>query len=223
MATRAAAAKTRGAPPQSAPAEAGRPAPVATRLPAFDAVPAPDGLIEVARVLGAWGVQGWIKLLPHSADPQALFSTKRWYLSTPSTSDDPPAPGATVQLLKVRQAREHSGSIVAQVDLVTDRDQAQALKGWRIWVPRSSFPTPQADEYYWVDLIGLAVRNRQGVELGRVVELLPTGPQTTLVVRPTSAAPGPSAADVLIPFVSVYVDAVHVAQGHIDVDWTVDE
>ena len=40
----------------------------------------PADAVEVGRVVGAWGVKGWIKVQPFASDPQALFSTKRWYL-----------------------------------------------------------------------------------------------------------------------------------------------
>jgi 16S rRNA processing protein RimM len=213
--------------PQAAVAQRRTVAPSAAGC-SLEAANAPADLVEVARVAGAWGVQGWIKLVPHSADPQALFSSKRWYLTppTPVGADQAPELGASVALLKVREAREHGASIVARADDITDRDHAQGLKGWRVWVSRASFPTPEANEYYWVDLIGLAVRNRQGVCLGHVTDLLPTGPQTTLVVRrpsPADGTPTAAQADVLIPFVSVYIDGVDMTERRIDVDWQADD
>src|ERR1700750_665353 len=53
----------------------------------------PDDAIEVGRILGAWGIKGGIKVLPFAADPQALFSAKRWFLK-PAESAEPPAPAA---------------------------------------------------------------------------------------------------------------------------------
>ncbi len=46
----------------------------------LEAAPLPDDAVEVGRVLDAWGVKGWFKILPHSASPEALFSSKRWFL-----------------------------------------------------------------------------------------------------------------------------------------------
>ena len=40
----------------------------------------PDDAVEVGRVLDAWGVKGWFKLMPHSASPEALFSARTWFL-----------------------------------------------------------------------------------------------------------------------------------------------
>src|SRR4051794_37719869 len=91
----------------------GRPA-AAAALPA-DIEPAdlPADAIEVGRILDAWGVKGWLKVLAHSADPQALFSTKRWYLQ-PSEKGNSPFSGTV--LLRVRESKEHSDSVVARVD-----------------------------------------------------------------------------------------------------------
>ena len=54
--------------------------------------------------------------------------------------------------------------MVASAQDVLDRNAAEALKGARIFVPRSSFPTAATDEYYWVDLMGLNVLNREIAE-----------------------------------------------------------
>ena len=195
----------------------GRPA-VASKLPA-DIEPAelPADAIEVGRIADAWGIQGWFKVLPHSADPQALFSSKRWYLQP--TEKGTPTFSGTV-LLRVREAKEHSDSIVARADAVDDRNAAELLKGARIFVPRSSFPSAGKDEYYWVDLLGLDVVNREGVNLGKVKELLSTGPQTVLVVEYESEPGKPL--ERMIPFVSVYVDGVDKEARRIDVDWQAD-
>jgi 16S rRNA processing protein RimM len=110
----------------------------------------------------------------------------------------------------------HSGMVVASAREVDDRDAAESLRGARIFVSRSSFPTAQKDEYYWVDLIGLTVLNREGVTLGTVTELLSTGAQTVLVME--SELEG-KRIERMIPFVSVYVDDVDLAARRIVVDW----
>jgi 16S rRNA processing protein RimM len=64
------------------------------------------------------------------------------------------------------EAKVHSDTVVAKFDGLDDRNAAEALRGARIFLPRSSFPAASKDEYYWVDLIGLKVVNREGVDLG---------------------------------------------------------
>ena len=168
-------------------------------------------------MIGAWGVKGGIKVKPFAADPQALFSSKRWYLQPPETvmPQGNRASRPLPPLLRVVQAREHGDGVVATVQDIDDRDAAQALAGARVFVPRASFPTPDEDEFYWVDLIGLAVANRAGVELGTVTGLIETGPHCVLRVQ----AAGADAPERLIPFVAAYVDAVDLPGRRIAVDW----
>jgi 16S rRNA processing protein RimM len=192
----------------------GRPA---AALPAgIEPAELPADAIEVGRIADAWGIKGWFRVLSHSADPEALFSSKRWYLQ-PAERGLKTFSGTL--LLKIREAKDHSGTVVATAQEVDDRDAAGALRGARVFVPRSSFPTASADEYYWVDLIGLAVSNREGVELGTVKELMSTGPQTVLVLE--YQADG-KAQERMIPFVSAYVDAVDLPGKRITVDWQAD-
>src|SRR5688500_14606987 len=122
--------------------------------PGLEPAELPADAIEVGRIADAWGVKGWFKVLPHSADPQALFSSKRWYLQP---GDRGPQAFTGTVLLRVKEAKEHSDTVVARADGFDDRAAAESLKGARVFVPRSSFPTASKDEYYWVDLLGLAV------------------------------------------------------------------
>jgi len=192
----------------------GRPA---ATLPAeIEAAELPADAIEVGRIADAWGIKGWFKVLPHSADPQALFSSTRWYLQP--SEKGPPAFRGTV-LLRVRETKEHSDTVVARADGVEDRGAAEALRGARIFIPRSSFPTAGDDEFYWVDLMGLDVFNREGVRLGQVKDLMATGPQTVLVVGYEEEG---KTLERMIPFVSAYVDGVDQAARRINVDWQAD-
>ncbi len=176
----------------------------------------PADAVEVGRILDAWGIKGWFKVLPHSASPEALFSSKRWYLQ-PSEKGAKTFSGTV--LLKVREAKDHSDSVVACAQDIDDRNAAEALKGARIFIPRSSFPSAGDDEYYWVDLIGLDVINREGVALGQVKDLLSTGPQTVLVVGYEEAG---KPQERMIPFVSAYIDGVDLPAKRINVDWQAD-
>jgi 16S rRNA processing protein RimM len=176
----------------------------------------PPDAIEVGRIADAWGIKGWFKVLTHSATPEALFSSKRWYL-LPSERGAKTFTG--VLKLAIREAKEHSGTVVATATDVDDRSAAEALRGARIFVARSSFPTAAKDEYYWVDLIGLNVLNREGVELGLVKELLSTGAQTVLVMDYELDG---KTQERMIPFVAVYIDDVDLIARRITVDWQPD-
>jgi 16S rRNA processing protein RimM len=195
--------------------------PVAAITPSLEDWPA--NAVEVGSVVGAWGVKGWIKIQPFAKDPQALYSSRRWFLAPPAA----PQPGAMKtypMLLRITQARSHGGAVLASAQDLSERSAAEALRGARVFVPRASFPTVDAGEYYWVDLIGASVVNRQGDTLGTVTALLDTGPHSVLCVEPNDATPGePGAlAERLIPFVAAYVDDVDLDARLIHVDWGLD-
>lgn len=187
----------------------------------------PEDAVEVGRIVDAWGIKGWLKVQPFASDPQALFSSRRWFVKPPEASGvkRPGAPhGDYPALLKVTQAREHGDGVVAQVQGIESRNDAEALRGARLFVGRSSFPTAGEDEFYWVDLIGLAVVNREGESLGVVTDLIDTGPHCVLRMRRPDAAVDakPDDAERLIPFVDAYVDTVDLAERRITVDWGLD-
>ena len=188
-----------------------------------DTTPAdwPSDAVEVARVLDAWGVKGWIKLQPFASDPQALFSSRRWHVLPPVHAI---GSGPIPPLLHITHAKVHGDSVVAAARELADRDAARDLRGARVYVPRSSFPTVADDEFYWVDLIGAEVFNRDGLSLGRVTAMIDTGPHSVMCVRRADAAPDESdtSAERLIPFVAAYVDRVDTEAGRIEVDWGLD-
>lgn len=204
-----------------------------------DGVVWPEDAIEVGRIVDAWGIKGGIKVLPFSSDPQALFCTKKWFIqpaivqggaiakpaasskavpsSVASETGAAPVPRLSKpRLLRVKQAKEQGDVIVATVDDVQDRNGAESLKGARVFVSRSAFPTPDNDEFYWVDLIGLTVVNRQDEVLGEVVDLLDTGPTSVLRLKAADDT------ERLIPFVSAYIDSVSLADKRIVADWGLD-
>ncbi|MEY4753751.1 MAG: ribosome maturation factor RimM [Pseudomonadota bacterium] len=191
---------------------------------ADDEIAWPDDAIEVARVVEAWGIKGWIRVQPYAADAQAVFSSRRWFLQPPEgrprPKDAPPLP----RLLRITQAREHGEGVVASAQELPDRTAAEALKGARIFVSRASFPSAAQDEYYWVDLLGLKVLNRDGAELGVVTDLLDTGAHSVLRLSYTStdAQGREREAERLIPFVAAYIDRVDLPGRCVHVDWGLD-
>ncbi len=184
-------------------------------LPGLLACELPHDAVEVGRIAEAWGVKGWFKVWPYSTDPEAVFSSKRWFLL-------PAQRGAFdgVGKLAIIEAKQHSDAVVARARDVNDRNDADALRGARIFISRSSFPSTQKDEYYWVDLIGLDVVNREGLPLGVVKDLHSSGVQTLLVIDDICNG---KTLQRMIPFVSVFIDDVDLTLKRILVDWQADD
>ncbi len=200
----------------SAPPRADTPAASAALLTGLEPAELPADAVEVGRIADAWGIKGWFRILPYSATPEALFSSKRWFIQP--TERGAKTFTGTLKLA-IKEAKEHSDSVVATSHDVPDRNTAEALKGARVFIARSSFPSTTEDEFYWVDLIGLDVVNREGVAMGQVKELLSTGPQTVMVLA--FEAEGKQQ-ERMIPFVAAFVDGVDLAGRRITVDWQPD-
>lgn len=187
-----------------------------SHMPALEATTLPADAVEVGRIADAWGIKGWFKVMAFSSDPEALFTAKEWFL-LPAEKGAKHFTGTV--LLPVKQARVHSDTIVATSPVVEDRNAAEALRGARVFVAREHFPKTDDGEYYWVDLLGLSVVNREGVALGVVKDLLSTGPQTVLILGYEQDG---KEEERLIPFVDAYVDSVDLPSKTIVADWQAD-
>lgn len=114
--------------------------------------------------------------------------------------------------MALAEGRRYGKGILARLAVCNDRDRARDLIGSDIAVRRSELPDPGRDRFYWADLEGLTVRNRDGVELGVVDHLLETGANDVLVVK--------GERERLIPYVrGAVVVSVDLEQGVILVDW----
>lgn len=190
----------------------------------FAATSWPDDAVELGRIQDAWGVKGWVRIHPHSADTSALLASSDWYLQPPEARFARGFSAFSGHVrVQVAEIKTHSDGIVARLEGVDDRNAAEALKGVRISVPRSAFPPADEGEYYWVDLIGLDVFNREGVHLGVVRDLMPTGPTSVLVMEYTETVDGvDKTAERMVPFVAAYIDDVDLKARRITADWQTD-
>jgi 16S rRNA processing protein RimM len=155
----------------------------------------------MGRILGPFGIQGWVKLRTYTEAPDGLADHPSWWLRTKAGWKS-----AALEDFKVRPA-----AVSAKLQGVDDRNAAELLGGSDIAVTREDLGQAQEGELFWVDLVGLEVVNLQGEALGQVEELLRTGGSDVLVVR--------GERERLIPFIADYVQSVDRAAGRITVDW----
>ena len=166
-----------------------------------------NSFVVLGKIVGAYGLQGWVRVHPFADDPQAWSRIPAWWLGQ---EDSPPKAWREVAL---KQSRLHLDALVVQLEGVSDRDAAEALKGTLVGAPREALPAASKDEYYWADLIGLEVVNTAGERLGRVDGLIETGANDVLRVV------GENGNERLVPFVSAVVLAVEKEAGQIRVEW----
>jgi 16S rRNA processing protein RimM len=158
----------------------------------------------MGRIVGLYGVQGWLKIESWAEPRMRIFDYQPWLLSA--------APGEEAEISGV-QGRTQGKGMVAQLPGVDDREQAAALIGTDIYVARELLPPLPENEYYWVDLEGLEVVTTEDVNLGRVSHLFATGANDVVVVRD-------GARERLIPYVQgSYVRLVDLSAGRMVVDW----
>ncbi|WP_084544842.1 ribosome maturation factor RimM [Derxia gummosa] len=170
----------------------------------------PGDLVVVARIVGAYGVKGWIKVEAFSAEASALQRADRWWIA--------PRDSGRWQLRECHDLKPHSGQIVARIEGCADRDTAEALRGHEIAVSRGDFPEPEPNAYYWVDLLGCeVVAESDGKAAGKVVNLIDNGAHSILEVQ-VSERDGKPVTE-LIPFVDAYLRDVNIAGRRIVVDW----
>jgi 16S rRNA processing protein RimM len=203
----------------------------------IDFGPTPVDLVALGRVISAYGVLGWVKIQPHSAQAEVLYQTKKWWLA--SAGPDEASAIASSVPYTVLKARPQGSSLVAQLVGIADRDQAEALRGMSVCAPRAIFPKPDQDEYYWVDLIGCALYGEDAGEkvlIGEVLEVMDNGAHGVLRVGLQQAAQAESTespptspvaildakgrqAETLVPFVRAHIHAVDLVRRRIDSDW----
>lgn len=196
----------------------------------------PDDLIEVGRVLSAYGLRGWVKIQPYSADADVLLTAKKWWLRAPVPPNKADSlKTAPAQLYQVVKSRPHSAAVVAQFQDFDDRDLAEKLKAHTVWVSRSDFPSADEDEHYWVDLIGCLLYSDysgQSVLVGQVVNVFDNGAHAILELHTGilndqaqfvahSTEKGKPIIE-MVPFVDAYVHTVDTNTKQIHTAWPVD-
>ncbi len=153
--------------------------------------------VVLGRVLGAFGIQGWVRVQSYTRPIEGLLEYCDWQL------------GAKVW--RVLEGRRQGTSVVVRLEGLSSREDAMALRGTEVEVERAELPAAGPGEHYWFDLMGCAVRNLSGVELGRVESLFSNGAQDVLVIR--------GERERMVPFVPAIVKQVDMGQKQILVDW----
>jgi len=130
--------------------------------------------IVVGRISGVLGVKGWVKVYSYTDPKENIFNYSPWTLIKK---------GEEVRTYQVADGKLHGKTVVARLEEVTDRSQAESLIGSDVHILKSQLSAVEEGEYYWSDLIGMAVETAEGVRLGFVDSLLETGANDVLIVK----------------------------------------
>jgi 16S rRNA processing protein RimM len=157
-------------------------------------------VVPLGHIAGVHGVRGWVKVFSLTEPRDAIFEYRPWLL------------GDDREEVSVSQGKQHGNRLIALLENVTDREQAEQLVGRQIAAYRDQFPALPEGEYYWTDLVGLTVELADGTELGTIDRMLATGAHDVMVVR--------GERERLIPFVmGRYVKKVSLDEATVVVDW----
>ena len=167
--------------------------------------------IRLGSINGSHGIRGWVRVFSHTDPMEAILDYSPWVLRK----------GREVKEVTVSEGRLSGKRLIARLADVESRDIADALIGYEIHVAREALLELERGNYYWFQLEGLAVRNREGTVFGRIDHMLETGANDVMVVKPTESSIDNQ--DRLIPYVMDEVVAeVNQEAGEVVVDWQVD-
>jgi 16S rRNA processing protein RimM len=166
-------------------------------------------MVVMGRIVAPYGVLGWLKVVPDTEVFDGLFDYPVWWLGK----------DGNWQEKKVEAAKVHNDVLVVKLQGVDDRDAAFACKGLQVAVPRDALPEPDEDEYYWSDLIGVSVKNQQGVDFGLITNVFETGANDVIVVKSSKEN---GSKERLLPFVDQVVIDVDIQGKTMLVDWLVE-
>jgi len=164
----------------------------------------PAKWVLLGRIVGVFGVKGWVRIESYTRPREAIFGYSPWGLGLK----------AGWERRAVIDGEARSKSLVARIEGIDDRELARELIGTEIAVPRDDLPAPDEGEIYWADLIGCSVVNQENQEFGNVTGLLETGANDVLIVEGEKER--------LIPYTDQVVKDVDLDRAQIRVDWDKD-
>jgi len=178
-----------------------------SKLPEFLSTLSGSEIVVLGRLAEAYGIRGWVRLSPFGDDPLDWRAIPVWHIGQE---------GGPWREIKLNGLKTHGDGLVVAFDGIVDRSAAEALKGQLVGVPRDALPATGKDEYYWADLLGMAVVNEQDQALGKVAGLIETGANDVLQVVDSDGV------ERLLPFVDAVVIDVDRPAGVIRVAWGYD-
>lgn len=164
-----------------------------------------SGMITLGKISGVFGVKGWVKVFSHTEQRDGILGYNPWFLRI----------NGEWQTFKVAAGQLQGKGVVAQLQGIASRDQAETLLGCEIAVPREQLQALRQGEYYWADLEGMNVVTTTGVTLGKVDSLFETGANDVMVVQ--------GERERLVPWIlNDVVKAVYLEEQTILVEWDPD-
>jgi 16S rRNA processing protein RimM len=166
-------------------------------------------LVVLGKFGAVYGINGWLKVVAYTDIPEGIFDYTPWQIKLQGN-------WLPVQ---VASWKRHSNGLIAKLDGISDRDIAQRYVNAEIAVTAQTLPSLEEGDYYWKDLMGLAVVNEAGYHLGEVSDMMETGSNDVIVVK-ANRTDAFGKKERLLPFLTdTVVKSVNLAEKRIIVDW----
>lgn len=162
-----------------------------------------DEYIIVGKVAAPYGVRGWVKIQSFTDPLENILHYEPWFFAEKDKG---------WQEAAVESRQVHGQALMAKFTDIDTPEDARFLTGKTIAITRTQLPILKKDEYYWSDLQGLAVLNKEGAVLGTVTSLMETGANDVLIVKGEK--------EFAVPYLpGKYILSVDLAKREIHVDW----
>lgn len=156
--------------------------------------------ICLGKIAGVHGVKGLVKFFPYGEDPTLLQTASAIYTSETGS-----------ETVKITLKNPQGKFILAAIDGVNSREDAQSL-GWReLYISRDDLPEPEDGSFYYEDLKGLKVLDKTGTHIGKVINVDDFGAGDLLEIQPLSGK------TYYVPFVDQYVLNTNLKDGTITI------
>lgn len=169
-----------------------------------------EDFVVVGRVSKPFGLKGWSRITSFTVPPENILSYRPWALVGESELESATQWTEVVDL----QTQCRSSGFFARIGACRSRTDADEVTGKLIGVPKSTLPTPEANEYYWFELVGTEVVNLSGHVFGCIGEVFDSGAHSVLRIETNEN-------DVMIPLVATVIREVKPGE-RVLVDWEPD-
>ena len=175
--------------------------------------------ILLGKLVGVWGVKGWLKVFSYTRPRKGIGLYKRWLLVNPPLQKKQNSANVQAMSVSIKNCKEQGQNIVAQIEGIDFRDQAEKLLGQEVYIQKTQLKPLKEGEFYWSDMIGSEVMNLQNELLVVVSSMIETGANVVLILHQNQ---GSEVVEHLIPYSDEIVRSVNVENSTIVVDWGVD-
>lgn len=138
------------------------------------AVSPQDDLVAIGKIVKTFGIRGEVKVLSLTDVPGRFETLTQVLLEAPSGKTLPAA---------VTSRREDRDGFVLGFDALSSPEAAAAFRGGYVKIPRTQSPTLPEGQFFEHDLLGMAVKDESGADLGRLEDIMDTAATHVFVVR----------------------------------------